>query len=72
MSRSGRPASNAERKTAEELFSLVRRRDDLDYHEALQWRLRVWLFAHVALTYPLLLAAGLHAWTAHVFYGGAP
>jgi hypothetical protein len=64
--------SDAERKSAEELFALVRKRDDLDYHEALQWRMRAWLFVHIMLTYPLLLAAGLHAWTAHLFYGGAP
>jgi hypothetical protein len=64
--------SDAERKTAEELFSLVRQRDDLDYQEALQWRLKAWLFVHIALAYPLLAAAGLHAWTAHLFYGGAP
>ena len=63
--------SDAERRTAEDLFALVRRRDDLDYHEAIQWRLRVWLFVHIGLTYPLLAAAGLHAWLAHVFYGGA-
>jgi hypothetical protein len=30
------------------------------------------LFLHISLTYPLLLAAGLHAWTAHLFYGGLP
>jgi len=63
--------SDAERRTAEELFALVRQRDDLDYHEALQWRLRTWLFVHIALTYPLLIAAGLHAWVAHLFTGGA-
>ncbi|HYO25987.1 MAG TPA: hypothetical protein VEQ85_13675 [Lacipirellulaceae bacterium] len=61
--------SDAERKTAEDLFSLVRSRDDLDYHEALQWRLRVWLFVHIGLTYPLLAAAALHAWLAHLFSG---
>jgi hypothetical protein len=64
--------SDAERRTAEDLFSLVRSRDDLDYQEALVWRLRTWLFVHIGLTYPLLAAAGLHAWIAHVFYGGAP
>lgn len=64
--------SDDERKTAEELFALVRRRDDLDYHEALQWRLKAWLFVHIALTYPLLFVAGLHGWLAHLFYGGAP
>lgn len=63
--------SDDERKTAEELFALVRRRDDLDYHEALQWRLKAWLFVHIALTYPLLMAAALHAWLAHLFYGGS-
>ena len=63
--------SDEERKTAEDLFALVRQRDDLDYHEALQWRLKAWLFVHIALTYPLLLVAGLHAWLAHLFYGGA-
>jgi hypothetical protein len=62
--------SDSERKTAEELFALVRKRDDLDYHEALQWRLRTWLFVHIALTWPLVAAAALHAWTAHLFYGG--
>jgi hypothetical protein len=64
--------SDNERKTAEELFALVRERDHLDYAEALQWRLKAWLFVHIALTYPLLIAAGLHAWTAHVFSGGLP
>ena len=64
--------SDDERKTAEALFSLVRERDDLDYAEALQWRLRAWLFVHIALTYPLMIAAGMHAWTAHLFSGGVP
>lgn len=64
--------SDDERKTAEQLFALLRERDDLDYSESLQWRLKAWLFVHIALTYPLLLAAGLHAWTAHLFNGGLP
>jgi hypothetical protein len=63
--------SDSERKTAEELFALLRSRDDLDYHEALQWRLRVWMIAHIGLTYPLLAAAALHAWLAYAYYGGA-
>jgi hypothetical protein len=72
LTEASRYLSDDERKTAEALFALVRERDDLDYAEALQWRLKAWLFVHIALTYPLLAAAGLHAWTAHVFYGGAP
>jgi hypothetical protein len=62
--------SDAERRSAETLFALVRQRDDLDYHEALQSRLKAWLFVHIALTYPLLAAAAVHGWTAHLFYGG--
>jgi hypothetical protein len=65
----GRYLSDDERRTAEELFALVRRRDDLDYHEALQWRLKAWLFVHIGLTYPLLFVAATHAWLAHLFSG---
>jgi len=72
LTEASRYLSDNERKTAEVLFALVRERDDLDYAEALQWRLKAWLFVHIALTYPLLATAGLHAWTAHLFYGGAP
>jgi hypothetical protein len=72
LTETARYLSDLERNRAEELFALVRERDDLDYAEALQWRLRAWLFVHIGLTYPLLIAAGLHAWTAHLFYGGAP
>jgi hypothetical protein len=70
MNEATRYLSDAERKATEDLYALVRSRDDLDYHEALQWRLRAWLFVHIALTYPLLAAAALHAWLAYVFYGG--
>jgi hypothetical protein len=72
LTEQSRYLSDSERKTAEQLFTLVRQRDDLDFHEALQWRLKAWLFVHIALTYPLLLTASLHAWTAHLFYGGLP
>jgi hypothetical protein len=64
--------SDDERKTAEELFALVRQRDDLDYHDALQWRLKAWLYIHIALTYPLLMTAAVHGWLAHLFDGGTP
>jgi hypothetical protein len=62
--------SDAERETSEKLFALVRRRDDLDYHEALQWRLKMWLFLHIGLSYPLLLLGCVHGWLAHLFGGG--
>ena len=63
--------SEAEQETCEQLFALVRRCDDLDYHAALQWRLKAWLFVHIALTYPLLAVASVHGWLAHLFEGGA-
>ena len=63
--------SDAEQEASEQLFALVRRRDDLDFQAALQWRLKAWLFLHIGLTYPLLAAACLHGWLAHLFYGGA-
>ena len=64
--------SEPEQKTCELLFSLVRKRDDLDYQAALQWRLKIWLFVHIGLTYPLLVVASVHGWLAHLFDGGAP
>lgn len=63
--------SDPERKTCEQLFALVRRRDDLDFHAALQWRLKAWLFVHIGLTYPLLVVASLHGVLAHLFDGGS-
>ena len=63
--------SEPEQKTSENLFALVRRRDDLDYHAALQGRLKAWLFVHIGLTIPLVAAACLHGWLVHLFDGGA-
>jgi hypothetical protein len=60
-----------EQGACEELFALVRRKDDLDFHEARQRLLKLWLFGHIALTYVLVLLAVLHGLLAHTFYGGA-
>jgi hypothetical protein len=54
----------------ERLFSLVRRKDDLDFHDARQKVLKLWLFAHIALTYALIMLALLHGLLAHAFHGG--
>lgn len=64
--------SEPERQASEKLFALIRRRDDLDFQAAMQWRLKVWLFVHIGLTYPLLIVASFHGWLAHVFDGGLP
>jgi hypothetical protein len=60
-----------ERAASEQLRRLIDRRDDLDYHEALQRQLKSWMFAHISLTYALLLFAAIHTVMVHAFWGGA-
>jgi hypothetical protein len=55
----------------ERLYALVRRKDDLDFHDARQRALKLWLFVHIALTCALVLLALLHGLLAHAFHGGA-
>jgi len=61
----------AEVAASEKLFALVRKKDDLDFHEARQGLLKRWLFVHIALTYLLLTAATLHGWLALAMGGTA-
>jgi hypothetical protein len=49
----------------------VRRKDDLDFHEARQRLLKVWFFIHIGLTYCLVVLALLHGLLALAFRGGA-
>ncbi len=60
-----------ETETDQRLRRLVDQRDDLDYQDALQRRLKFWLFVHVSLTYGLLILATFHTIMAHAFIGGA-
>jgi hypothetical protein len=60
-----------EQLACERLFALVRRKDDLDFHEARQRILKLWLFIHIGLTYALVLLALVHGLLAHAFSGGA-
>lgn len=53
-----------------ELTELVKEKDDLDYHYALQSALRLWLFIHVPFTYGLLLLIIVHAVVAYGFRNG--
>lgn len=62
--------SEQEQASCERLFALVRRKDDLDFHEARQRILKVWLFLHIGLTYALVLLSLLHGLLAHAFHGG--
>ena len=60
----------SEREVGGQLRSLVQQKDDLDFHFAIQGRLKVWMFVHIGLTYSLLITALLHGLLAHVYSGG--
>src|SRR4051794_30303123 len=68
---SRRYLSDQEQAACERLFALVRRKDDLDFHEARQRLLKLWLFVHIGLTYSLNVLALLHGFLALAFRGGA-
>ncbi len=58
-----------QRKAGRSLVELVKRKDDLDYHTAIQSRLKGWLFIHVGLTYSLLIFVFVHVILVHAFRG---
>lgn len=60
----------SQREASRQLMGLIREKDDLDYHEALQGRLKGWLFLHIALTYSLLTLMVVHIVMVHAFAGG--
>ena len=64
-------ASEGERDKLDRLAALIRQKDGLDYHRALQLALRLWLFVHIPLTYGLLVFTGLHIVLVFGFSGGA-
>jgi hypothetical protein len=63
--------SDQEQTGCERLFALLRRKDDLDFHEARQGLLKLWLFVHIGLTCMLVIGAILHGILAYGFDGGA-
>ncbi len=62
--------TDGERQASEKLFSLVRKKDDLDYHEARQRILKLWIFVHLSLTCGLLVVGTLHGLLALAYQGG--
>lgn len=62
--------NESQKPVGQELASLIRAKEDLDYHWALQGRLKIWTFIHIGFTYGLLLVAILHGVLAHSFGGG--
>ncbi len=63
--------NDSERVTMDEIASLVRQKDGLDYHYSLQLVLKLWLFVHIPLTYSLLLWTLAHIVLVFAFSGGA-
>lgn len=61
--------NEAEQKAATQLIELIRHKNRLDYHSALQGMLKSWLFVHIPLTYAMLLCAIVHAVIVHAFGG---
>jgi hypothetical protein len=61
--------SPPEKTACEGLFAMVRRKDDLDFQEVQQRRVKLWLFGHIALTYALLVFATVHGVLALAFRG---
>lgn len=62
--------NDKEREFSGRLRELVEKKDELDYHHALQMTLKGWLFVHVPLTYGMLVIALLHLVLAYAFGGG--
>ena len=60
-----------ERAIMDKIAELVRQKDGLDYHHSLQLTLKSWLFAHIPLTYGLLIFSLVHIVIVYAFSGGA-
>lgn len=67
-----RYAKKSELGLLDTLSDLVERKHLLDYQYALQYTLRVWLFAHIPLSYSLLILSVAHIIVVYSFSGSAP
>lgn len=56
-------------ESRQRLVTMVKSKDDLDYHMALQTRLRMLVVGHVALTWALALLIGVHVVLVYRFQG---
>ena len=63
--------NDIERVKMNEIATLVRQKDGLDYHYSLQLVLKLWLFVHIPLTYSLLLWTLAHIVLVFAYSGGA-
>lgn len=67
-----RYARKNEQELLQKLADLVEQKHLLDYQYALQLTLRVWLFAHIPLSYSLLILSIAHILIVYSFSGSAP
>ena len=67
-----RYAKKSELEMLGKLQELVESKHLLDYQYALQYTLRVWLFAHIPLSYSLLILSVAHIIVVYSFSGSAP
>lgn len=58
-----------ERELALQMLELVRQKDALDQHHALQGALKLWLFVHIPATFALILFAVAHVLIVYAFAG---
>src|SRR5271165_1609739 len=63
--------NDSEKKAAQQLAALVREKDALDLHRAMQLVLKGWLFVHIPLTYGLLVFTAAHVVIVYSYSGGA-
>jgi len=63
--------SETDAKTLDQLADLTRQKDGLDYHQALQSSLKLWLFVHLPFTYGLMLFTFWHIVLVYAYSGGA-
>ncbi len=61
-----------EKQASEQLYRLIRKKDDLDFHDSRQRVLKLWLFVHISLTSALMVAGTFHGLMALAFQGGPP
>ena len=62
--------NNRENEYADRLRDLVNKKDEMDFHYALNLALKAWLLVHVPITYSLLILAVLHLVVVYAFGGG--
>lgn len=61
--------NESERDVLKQIEDLLRVKDGLDYHHALQTALKAWLFVHIPLTYGLVLFIAVHIVVVTAFAG---